>query len=93
MCKKCADKYNHLSGEEAIKIAFGEACKEDKIMKEKLTIDIEPKWAELISILLNIKDKEIARKELMKIAVIADQIRYAQKNKEKLVFDFREVQE
>lgn len=59
-------------------------------MKKLGMIDIEPKWVNLIDFLLNTKNKEMAKKELMKIAEIADIVRQAQKKKELLTFDFRE---
>lgn len=50
------------------------------------TIDCEPTWKQLLPVLLEIKDKEIALKELSKIAVVADLVRQAQKNDKVLVF-------
>lgn len=61
--------------------------------KEKISeeiLDMEPTWRSLIPIYLNMKDKELAQEELMKIVKIADMMRQTQKNKEKLVFDFRD---
>ena len=60
--------------------------KKDKM----IAIDIEPKWIDLIPILLDMP-REYAIKELNKLATIGDEIRQAQKKKEKLVYDFREV--
>lgn len=57
---------------------------------EKHVIDCEPKWVDLVPILMDMKDKQLATEEVMKMAVIADQVRQAQKKKEKLVFDFTE---
>lgn len=56
----------------------------------KVIVDCEPKWVNLIDLFLDMKDKVYAREELMKLAVIGDKVRQAQKNKEKLVFDFRD---
>jgi hypothetical protein len=52
------------------------------------SMDIEPLWVDMIPLFLDMKDKSLAKSELTKIAVIADKIRQAQKNKEMLVFDF-----
>lgn len=59
-----------------------------KIKKHLGIIDIEPSWVSLIPVLMDMQDRELAESELMKIAKIADTVRQAQKNKEKLVFDF-----
>ena len=65
-------------------------------MEKKTVLDTEPKWIDMIHILVELsqkpKDREFAFKELTKIAEIADQVRQAQKKKEKLVFDFTEEQ-
>lgn len=54
----------------------------------KIKVDIEPLWINLIPILLEIEDKDFVLMELNKLAVIGDIVRLAQKNKEKIVFDF-----
>jgi len=60
--------------------------------KESATIDAEPRWVNLIPELVrqakDEKNDTFVISELTKIAVIADKVRKAQKNKEKLVFDF-----
>jgi len=60
-------------------------------MKHK--IDCEPKWVDLIPILVGSGDRAFAIRGLRKIAVIADKIRQAEKNKEKIEFDFTEDSE
>ena len=55
-------------------------------MVKKRYIDIEPKWVDLVEILIETKN----RHEIRKMAVIADEVRQAQKKKQRLVYDFRE---
>jgi len=54
-------------------------------------IDLEPLWINLIPILLEMP-KDYALKELNKLAIIGDEVRQAQKKKQKLVYDFSEVE-
>ena len=61
-------------------------------MKQLNKIDIEPTWNEIINIWIN-SDMHCSNvnvsSELKKMAIICDKIRNAQKNNEKIVFDFR----
>ena len=59
-------------------------------MKEKIvTIDIEPKWINLIPLYADwlehgtTEQKELARKEIKKMAVVCDYVRQAQKRGQK----------
>ena len=60
----------------------------------KHVLDTEPKWESMIYLLVELAQKHEQREyvisELKKIARIADKVRQAQKNKERLVFDFTE---
>lgn len=54
-------------------------------MKMEHKIDCEPLWVNLVPLLLDMKDKEMAKEEIIKMAVIADVVRQAQKNNKKLI--------
>ena len=74
---------------------IGLVFKHQEIEPERIylePIDIEPKWINLIPILLDLP-REYAISELNKLAKLGDEVRQAQKNKEKIVYDFREAKQ